>query len=142
MLGAICLLVLCAIPLAALWPFHAPVNEVNWLANENGVRFGRYGTILSRGEFQTKSSSSYTLEICLTPASGRDWHSIMAFYSKQNHYGFGFGQTGYDLFLVRHTLDQQRQWRIAVYVGDVFRKDKTLIVAIAAGLRGTEVYVN
>src|SRR5438445_12941954 len=94
MLGAICLLVLCAILVATLWPLHAPVNEVNWLANENGVRFGRYGTILSRGEFQTKSSSepSYTLEICLTPASGRRWHSIVAFYSKQNHYGFGFGQ--------------------------------------------------
>jgi VanZ like family/Concanavalin A-like lectin/glucanases superfamily len=143
-LGVICLLVLCAVLVAALWPFHAPVNEVNWLANENGVRFGRNGTILSRGEFQTKRSSepSYTLEICLTPASGRHWHSIMAFYSKQNHYGFGFGQTGYDLFLVRHTLDQQGQWRIAVYVGDIFRKDKTLFVTIAAGPQGTEVYVD
>ena len=78
-LGVICLLVLCAVLVAALWPFHAPVNEVNWLANENGVRFGRNGTILSRGEFQTKSSSepSYTLEIYLTPASGRDWHGAV-----------------------------------------------------------------
>jgi VanZ like family/Concanavalin A-like lectin/glucanases superfamily len=143
-IGAICLLVLFTILVTVLWPFHAPVNEVNWLANENGMRFGRKGTILSRGEFQTKSSSkpSYTLEICLTPASDRHWHSIMAFYSKQNHYGFGFGQTGYDLFLVRQTLDQQGLWRMAVYVGDVFRKDKTLFVTIAAGPLGTDIYLN
>jgi hypothetical protein len=138
------LLILFSILATALWPFHAPGNEVNWLASENGVRFGRNGTILSRGEFQTKGSPepSYTLEICLAPASDRHWHSILAFYSKQNHYGFNFGQTGHDLFLVRHTLDQQGLWRIAVYVGDVFRKDKTLFVTIAAGPLGTEVYVD
>jgi hypothetical protein len=143
-IGLICWALLCAILLAALWPFRVPANEVSWLHERNGVRFGRYGTISSRGEFQAKnaSSPSYTLEIYLTPASTRHWHSIVTFYSKQNHSGFGLGQTSNDLFLMRHTLNQRGHWRTAAYAGGVFRKQETLLLTVAAGPGGSEVYVN
>ena len=46
-----CMAVLCLILTLGLWPFHAPVNQVYWLGNRNGIRFGDYGTLLSAGAF-------------------------------------------------------------------------------------------
>jgi len=138
------LLLLCFILLAALWPFRVPVNDVSWLRDENGVRFGRYGTILSRGELQTTDTSAacYTLEIYLKPVITRNWHSILTFYSKQSHSGFGLGQTSNDLFLMRHNLNQRGNWRTAAYAGGVFRKQATLLLTVVAGPRRSQVYVN
>ena len=69
-LVALCIFVLCAILVAGLWPFHAPLNEVSWLTNANGLRFGRYATILSSGAFATPSSQDEefcSIEIWLRP---------------------------------------------------------------------------
>ena len=42
-----CIAVLLGILVAGLWPFHTPKNEVTWLKDRNGLRFGDYGTVRS-----------------------------------------------------------------------------------------------
>ena len=53
---AICLLVLCGILVAGLWPFHAPLNQVSWSKGSNGVLFGKHGTIVSASPFEAGAS--------------------------------------------------------------------------------------
>jgi len=36
---------------SGLWPFHAPRNDVSWLSQGNGLRFGKHGAILSANPF-------------------------------------------------------------------------------------------
>ena len=49
LLRAICVFVLLGILVAGLRPFHAPKNDVSWLSEENGLLFGKYGSIVSAG---------------------------------------------------------------------------------------------
>src|ERR1700691_288659 len=51
-LGVLCILVLCGILVAGLWPFHAPINDVTWLQNADGVDFGSHGTLVSIKAFR------------------------------------------------------------------------------------------
>ena len=51
-LRVICACVLLGILVAGLWPFHSPKNEVTWVSHGNGLRFGKYGTVVSAGLFQ------------------------------------------------------------------------------------------
>ena len=46
-LRLLCVSVLAGILVAGLWPFHAPRNDVAWLNDGNGLRFGRHGVMLS-----------------------------------------------------------------------------------------------
>src|SRR5690348_15368413 len=81
---AICLLVLCGILVVALWPFHAPKNEVGWLSEGNGLLFGKHGTIVSAGPFKTRASqddNSCSLEIWLVPTRVDSEGMILAFYT-------------------------------------------------------------
>lgn len=69
-LAAICLLVLCAILVAGLCPFHAPKNEVMWLSGSNGLFFGKYGSVVSAGVLKAdplQANGSCSLEIWLEP---------------------------------------------------------------------------
>src|ERR1700752_2922077 len=73
--GLVCLSLLCLILALGLWPFHRPKNEVAWLRNESGLRFGGYGTILSSGKFQmarSQDKASCSLEIWLQPGLTSD----------------------------------------------------------------------
>ena len=56
-LDLICFAVLCVILTLGLWPFHSPKNEVTWLGNHNGLRFGRTA-LSSSGAFQMTSAES------------------------------------------------------------------------------------
>jgi hypothetical protein len=83
----ICGAVLCVILTLGLWPFHSPKNEVAWLGNRSGLRFGRYGTVISSSAFQTASAESGTagsVEVWLQP--GRIWDSctFLAFCTPGN----------------------------------------------------------
>ena len=80
---AICLLVLCGILVAGLWPFHAPKNEVGWLSEGSGLLFGKHGTIVSASPFKTRASqddNSCSLEIWLEPTRVDSEGMILAFY--------------------------------------------------------------
>src|SRR5580704_12035823 len=56
---------------AGLWPFHSPKNDVTWLADEDGIRVGKYGCVLSSGPLRNHESSegsSGSIELWIQPA--------------------------------------------------------------------------
>jgi len=74
-LGIICLVIFAGIIVAGLWPFKFwPENKVEWLKDQNGVRFYGQGIIYSEKEIAMAPSfrssnlpSSISVEICLQP---------------------------------------------------------------------------
>jgi len=141
---ALAALTLCGILVAGLWPFHSPKNQVHWLENENGLRFGRYGTILSSGLFEAVSSDgpSCSLEIWVEPARTWNTGTVLAFYSSSNPRQFSLQQNYTDLTLQLDIRDQHHPNKLVeMYVDDVFRKNQAFITVTSDG-QGTAVYVD
>jgi len=140
---AICLMVLCGILLAGLWPFHAPRNEVSWLNEGNGVLLGKRGTIVSAGPFEAGASrgdNSCTLEMWLEPTSVDSGGMILAFYRPANDVApFAVRQYRGGLVLERGTQSNLAK-RAGTYVGDVFKRFKPVFVTITSGEAGASTY--
>ena len=134
-------LTLCGILVAGLWPFHSPRNQVHWLANQNGLHFGHYGTILSSGLLESARSDgpSCSLEIWLEPASAWKTGTVVAFYNPLNHRQFSFQQKYTDLALQRDIGDGYQQPGLSI--GEVFRRKQVFITATSGG-RDTAVYID
>jgi VanZ like protein/concanavalin A-like lectin/glucanase superfamily protein len=143
---AICLLVLCGILVAGLWPFHAPRNEVSWLSGRNGLLFGKYGTIVSATPFEASASrgdNSCTLEMWLEPTRVDSGGMILAFY---------WPASGDVPFTVRQypdgglVLERESQShfakKIVSYVGDVLKSLKPVFVTVTSGEAGAAIYVD
>jgi VanZ family protein len=145
LLKVTCVLVLCGILVAGLWPFHAPRNAVSWLRNQNGLLFGDYGSILSAGEFRPSASQDgpCSLEIWLQPAATFDSNDIVAFSTEKNPVQFAVAQSRDDLFVIRNFVDPRehpRQSHLAI--DHAFRAGNKLLITITSGPRGTVVYLN
>jgi len=137
-------LILCSILVAGLWPFHSPKNQVHWLENENGLRFGRYGTILSSGKFEAVSSDgpSCSLEIWLKPARIWNTGTVLAFYSPSNPREFLLQQNYTDLALQLDIGGQHHHSKLVeMYVDDVFRKNQAFMTVTSDG-QDTAVYID
>jgi hypothetical protein len=145
-LGATSLSVLCAILIAALWPFHAPKNEVSWLSDRDGLLFGDYGSILSSSEFKTTGleEGPCSLEIWLEPAATFDSNEIVAFSTPQNPVQFAVAQSSDDLFVLRSFPGAQHHLRKTAHIGidHAFRKGNKLLITVTSGPKGTTVYLN
>jgi len=144
--SALCLLVLSCILVAGLWPFHVPRNAVNWLENENGLRFGRHGSVLSVTAFRnarSPNSAGYSLEIWLTPAQTRGG-SILAFDSSPDPRApFLLRQYGTSIAVQRSLVDEQgKVTQLWFKVDHVFEAGKRVFVTIASNKNGTELYVD
>jgi len=143
-IGALAILTLCGILVAGLWPFHSPKNQVYWLRNGNGLRFGDYGTILSSGIFESVSSDgpACSLEIWLEPVLPGNGGTVAAFYSPSPRRQFSLQQSHYDLALQRDFEDPHHHGQRVVRSADeVFRK-KRLFVTVTSDGRDAAVYVD
>jgi hypothetical protein len=139
--GLVCLSVLCGILVAGLWPFHAPRNAVTWLQNQNGLCFGRYGTIVSSGTFQMAGSgdeASSSLEIWLQPGRSNASNTFLSFYTPENPLQFSLNQ--YFSTLVSQREIQSRQLRIGI--DGVFRQIKPVFITITSSTQQTAMYVD
>ena len=139
-LGVLCVLVLCGILVAGLWPFHSPMNQVSWLQNASGIRFGRHGTALSLGSFRASGSgnqASFSLEIWLQPSRVNESNTLLAFYSPGSRPGFALSQDYANLEMQTGIPDV----RIA-HIDDIFRRGKPLFITVTSSRQGTAVYVN
>ena len=146
-LGVLCAFVFCGILVAGLWPFHAPVNQVTWLRKANGLRFGRHGTALSFGTFETPSSkdeASCSLEIWMQPRLSDDSNTLLGFYTPGKPMQFSLHQSEADLALRKGSPNEHVQAKGAaiVYVDEIFRSRKRLLIAITSGTEGTRIYVD
>ncbi len=144
-LAILCALVLCGILTAGLWPFHAPRNEVEWLKTENGLRFGRYGTLQSSGTFETSKAGGDTgvsIEIWLQPDRGDDSSTVLGFYESRSSRHFSLRQSHADLVVQFDLRNGPHNKPATVYLGNVFRKETPVFITITAGGQGTAVYLD
>ena len=144
LVGALCALMICAIVFAALRPFHSPLNEVSWVSNENSVRIGRNGTLLSSGTFRFAASDrpSYSLEIWLEPALVWTRGTILSFYAPSNPTGLSVRQDYTNLVVQRGTRSRENRGRPPqIQVEDIFREPQIFLTVTSDG-RAAAIYVN
>jgi hypothetical protein len=146
-LDLVCIAVLCIILTLGLSPFHAPNNDVTWLRERNGLRFGRYGTVIGSGVFDMPHSHggelTGSLEIWLLPVNVPDSSTFLAFSTPGDPFRFSLHQSETDLrlqFAIRN--DQSRTRAVKLYVNDVFRKARPAFITITSGTNGTAVSVD
>ncbi len=137
-LGGLCVPVLGIILWAGLSPFHAPENEVRWLANRNGVAFSNYGTVLSTGEIQPARIGSLSVEIWLKSARGWDAGTILALYSPREPHQFLLQESVSDLMIRTRATDSMRDTRL--YVDNVFERAPAVLLTVTADSQGMRVY--
>jgi hypothetical protein len=147
-LRVLCVLFLLCTLTAGLWPFHVPRNDVIWLSGENGLFFGKRGSLVSASPFSAgerkQAGGSWSIEIRLRPnridADGTGM--ILAFYSPASKL-VPFALRQYRGGLV---MGRERQWSLPakseIYVGEVFGELKPVLVTITSSESGTATYVD
>jgi Concanavalin A-like lectin/glucanases superfamily len=140
--------VLAIILLAGLWPFHSPKNDVAWLANENGIRIGNHGCLLSSELFRAQDSAddgSGSLELWIKPArAAKGRRTILAFEEPGNDAtAFSIQQDGSALILQRKNADEKGTLHTAesANVGALAGESRVGLT-ITFGSHDTNVYRN
>lgn len=145
LLTAICACVLAGILVAGLWPFHAPRNEVTWLGEGDGLRFGKYGSIVSAGILTSKrppADKSCSIEIWLEPRRVQSSGTILAFYwPVERVVLFALRQSLGDLKL-EHVSQDHSSKKAKLYVDDIFGQLKPFFFTISSSDSGTAIYVD
>jgi glycopeptide antibiotics resistance protein len=146
-LALICIAVLCITLTLGLWPFHSPANDVSWLENHDGLRFGKHGTVIGSGVFQISSpgsNSETSLEIWLQPKRAWGGGTLLAFYKPGNLYQFSLHQSLTDLLIRTGAQHDQYHARTAnLYAVKVFRRElRPLFITITSGVKGVWIYID
>jgi hypothetical protein len=137
--GSVCVLILCSFAVAGLWPFRQIRNEVSWLANQPGVRFGAHGIIFSAGALPAVGSGDCSIEMWVRPAGGENSSTLLAFYGPGGATGVSLQRSLTDLRLDRETAGGRPG---KSYVSDVLFDGKLVFLTVVTGARGTAVYQN
>ena len=145
-LDLMCFVVLCVVLALGLWPFHSPKNDVSWVPFRNGLRFGSNGTVLSSHGFDAASGgcdAQCTIEIWLKPRLRWTKGTILAFYNPASPNLLSINQSLTGVELKREVRRQPSGSSTEhLYVANAFRRPEPVFLAIASGVRGTEVYLN
>jgi VanZ family protein len=146
-LDIICLAVLCIILTLGLWPFHAPTNQVTWLRDSNGLRFGGHGTAIGSGRLEPpndrRSGLSGSIEIWLVPGRVPDSSTFLAFCTPEDPFRFSLHESETDLRLQAAIPNDRTRTRAAkLYVPRVFREGRPIFFSITSGANGTTVYID
>jgi VanZ family protein len=92
-LGALSLLAVLGILVCTLWPFQPfPPNEVSWLPESQGIRFGKSGVVLTRQPLSAESGVSTpkpcSLELWMRPVGTQAVSTVLDFYRPDNPFQF------------------------------------------------------
>jgi VanZ family protein len=142
--GLICISILVGILIAGLAPFGRPRNAVAWLGNENGVRFGRHGTIWSSGTFvasDAQGEPSCSLEIWLQLGSTSTSTTLLAFYTPEAPLQFLLQQYHALLILSRQTREDPNRSQI-IGTDGVFLKNEPVFITVTSGAEQSSMYVD
>jgi hypothetical protein len=125
--------------IVGLWPFHSPRNNVTWLEHKNGIRFKRYGTVVTSGAFHTTSGAEASIEIWLQPRRIWDSGTFLALYDPitQRSLSFRQSQTG---LLLQQQSPEDRGRRTKLYVDNIFQRSRSGFLTITGGPQGIDIY--
>ena len=136
------MLVLCGTLTLGLWPFHAPRNDVTWLRNENGLRFGGYGSLLSTEKFQITDSedqASSSLELWIQPGLTNDHSTLLAFSTAKNPLQLSLHQYRSGLILAREIQGIEQRTAV-IGINDVFDQTKPIFITVTSGPAESAMY--
>jgi VanZ family protein len=139
----VCLSILCGMLFAGLTPFHRPQNAVSWLANQNGLSFGRHGIVLSSGAFPITASdtlASSSLEIWVQPGPVQESNVLLSFATPENHEKFLLRQYHSSLILTSNMEPDHRATNVGVEKD--FHQTKPVFLTITSDEQGTLVYID
>jgi VanZ family protein len=138
--------ILAGILAACLWPFHAPKNQVAWLAHANGLRFGRFGTILSQGMIHAPCSpakSGCTLELWLRPEFVWNMGTILAFYAPRHLRGFSLRQSNGWFVVETGPWNKENLPKFQILrAGRTWGRPGFTFVTLTLGPEGTKAYID
>lgn len=141
-----CVLILGGILTAGLWPFHAPKNQVSWLPEGQGLRFGRHGTLVSSSRLNAASEPSdapFTIELWIEASPSPVPGTIMEIHPPPGVRQLSIRQA--DAALVIES-DPPRSDSTApaarLSVDDILHPGSPKFVTIASGDGQTSVYVD
>jgi VanZ family protein len=147
-IGILCVIAITALLCATLWPFNPwPANQVTWLPDSDGLRFGREGVVVSKTPLdppqETPAAQSCSIELLLRPANFERSDVILSFYLPRNSTRLLILQWR-DLLMVTHdSKDAQGQIRHTVIgARHAFQTGKLVLVTMTSGPSGTVLYLN
>jgi hypothetical protein len=146
LLALLCIAVSCTILALGLWPFQAPRNGITWLEYRDGLRFGKYSTVMSSEPFQAtdpQDNTGASLEIWLQPYRIWDSGTVLAFFRPAATSQFSLQQIQKDLALRTLTQDEGHHRTTATLrVDEVFRKPQPVFITITSGVKGAAIYID
>jgi VanZ family protein len=147
MLYATTAAVVLSVLVACLWPFRFhPENNVSWIAERDGIRFGTHGSVVSSAYFRVpgdEAASPCSLELWLAPAFSSASSSILAFSTPANPLQLQLIQSLDDLFVNKERAD--RQWRRDekhLAIVSLFQKDRSVFIDISGDSGSTTVFID
>ena len=133
----LCIANLCTVLTLGLLPFHSPQNEVYWLEDRAGLRFGRFGSIVSAGSFIARNPQVPEASLELWVETADIWRSgtLVAFYRSGNPYRFSLRQVRKDLVLrVGPSNGDQRDLNfMQLDLPGVFDKRRPVFLTVTSG---------
>ena len=147
-IGILCVIAIFALLCATLWPFNPwPANQVTWLPDSDGLRFGREGVVVSKTPLEPlkemPAGQSCSVELLLRPANFERSDVILSFYLPQVSTHLLILQWR-DLLMVTHdSNDAQGQLRHTVIgARHAFQIGKLVLATITSGPSGSILYLN
>jgi VanZ family protein len=144
-LYAITASVLFGILLAGLWPFSFhPANNVDWMAERDGILFGAHGSVISSSEVRIPGGAlaePCSLELWLAPAFTSASSTILTVSTPSKPLRVQLTQSLDDLFVIQdRPVYQPGSKHIAI--SPLFQKDRSVFVSISGDSRGTAIYID
>jgi hypothetical protein len=131
---------------ATLWPFNFFIrNEVSWLGDTNGIRFGQAGIVVAGAPLMAPGaelSRSWSLELLLRPENFDSVHTILGFYAPDNPRPFKVRQWTDGLLVSHNAVGPPNKVRIKFDVDHALQEGRLLFLTLASGPNGTIVYLN
>jgi hypothetical protein len=139
-LGIICLLLTAGILVVGLWPFEFnPVNKVEWLQNERGIRFYGQGIVFSQEPLTAREPISGNAAVTIELLTRSDKEpddavpSILCLYGNDQSNKFIVGQWKSELIIRVPVVAAERQKRYReIGVDDALMKKATHLITVTS----------
>ena len=128
--------------------FHSS-NNVNWITDKPGIRFGSYGmayTDLSNRKIESdlSESGSFSIEIAIKPEpyNQEGFNFILVFHDGRDRNQLLVGQYRSSLIVMNGDDYSNRRKTKRIAVNQVFQSSKDILLSITTGEEGTNAYID